>query len=514
MKNFRNCSLLLVLFFFVFQVQQSNSAVFVVTNTNNTGIGSLRWAMTQANTTLGYDTIQFAIPGTGVKTIRPLTALPTLTDPMGVHINGFTQSGSSTGSNPPSTATLTIEVNGSQAGNSHGFYIMSSFNIIEGLVVDSFAQDGIRIEGTPMPGTHSNLLFCNFVGTDPTGTLDYGNGWNMLGLWAGVDIIIGPCPTQYLNFNNIVDACLISCNYAEGVSITNCPPGDNYFNTVSFCYIGTDITGMLDRGNDHDGVLIGEGARDNLITDNVISGNDYEGVTIVGYVNASLQINTFQNTVTKNLIGLASDGLTALGNSRDGVSMGVYGPPGTFSHMGHAPNNSIILNTIAHNGRSGVMVWEHSIDNANCDGNKISQNSIYDNALLGIDLGDNHITMNDGNDGDMGANQELNWPDIQTAFECNGQVFIDGNVSNPAISSTTDVEIYIIKRDTSGHGEGISYVVSTTPNNSGYWSVWTTGITQWDTITAIAIDSLNNTSEFGPNTPVGSSLLLAEVILM
>ncbi len=84
-----------------------------------------------------------------------------------------------------------------------------------------------------------------------------------------------------------MDGCLSSGNYAEGVSITNCPPGDCYNNTVIDSYIGTDITGLLDLGNDHDGVVIAEGARDNLVKDNVISGNDYEGVTVIGLIMGS-----------------------------------------------------------------------------------------------------------------------------------------------------------------------------------------------------------------------------------
>src|SRR6185503_17135244 len=53
---------------------------FVVTNTNNHGAGSLREAITNANATLGPDTITFNIPGPGVKTILPLIALPDITE--------------------------------------------------------------------------------------------------------------------------------------------------------------------------------------------------------------------------------------------------------------------------------------------------------------------------------------------------------------------------------------------------------------------------------------------------
>src|SRR5207245_7441898 len=66
---------------------------FTVTNTNDTGTGSLRQAITDANNQSGLDTIDFNIPGTGVRTITPATSLPNITD--AVIIDGSTQPGAS-----------------------------------------------------------------------------------------------------------------------------------------------------------------------------------------------------------------------------------------------------------------------------------------------------------------------------------------------------------------------------------------------------------------------------------
>src|SRR5690606_20409309 len=79
---------------------------FVVTNTNDSGAGSLRQNIADANTEAGADTISFAIPGTGVQTITLLSALPTITDE--VVIDGTTQTGF--------TTTPLIEIDGSGAG--------------------------------------------------------------------------------------------------------------------------------------------------------------------------------------------------------------------------------------------------------------------------------------------------------------------------------------------------------------------------------------------------------------
>jgi hypothetical protein len=58
-----------------------HAATFSVTNTNDSGAGSLRQAILDANANPGLDTIAFDIPGGGVHTITPSTALPFLLDP-------------------------------------------------------------------------------------------------------------------------------------------------------------------------------------------------------------------------------------------------------------------------------------------------------------------------------------------------------------------------------------------------------------------------------------------------
>ncbi len=53
--------------------------IYTIINTNNSGTGSLRQAITDANNHSGADTIRFNIAGTGVHTITPTTALPKIT---------------------------------------------------------------------------------------------------------------------------------------------------------------------------------------------------------------------------------------------------------------------------------------------------------------------------------------------------------------------------------------------------------------------------------------------------
>src|ERR1041384_977469 len=70
------------------------ASTFTVTNANDSGAGSLRQAILDANANVGTDTIDFDIPGTGVHTISLTTgALPDITE--AVTIDGYSQPGSS-----------------------------------------------------------------------------------------------------------------------------------------------------------------------------------------------------------------------------------------------------------------------------------------------------------------------------------------------------------------------------------------------------------------------------------
>jgi hypothetical protein len=470
-------------------------ATFIVNTTADTNTpGTLRWAINSANGSAGPDTINFNIPGTGPHTIFVTSQLPILSDVTGgTVINGLTQPGSSAGGNPPSTAILMVVLDGSNAGPSHGIWIVTAFNEVHGLVIQNFEQDGIRIQASP-DGAFGNFIYCNFVGTDVTGTVQQGNGTNQQMYWAGISIICTPS-VPGLAFDNHLWNNLVSSNYAEGVGISNCPPGDVYNNIVLYNYIGTDITGTLDFGNQHDGVYIGEGAHDNAIDNNLISGNDFEGVCIVGY--AELQIPTYRNIIIQNIIGLDIN-LSPLQNTMDGISIGQYG---NIYQGGFAPANVVDTNIIAHNGNNGVTVWEHPSTTTNCDTNFITRNSIYNNTLIGIDLNDDGVTLNDGGDPDQGPNCEVNFPVITSAVYSpgTGQTLIQGTLDIDTPPNQAQIEVFLAIIDATGYGEGATYLGVTTPTVTGNWSITVTSLVTGNSITATTTDMNWNTSEFCQN---------------
>ncbi len=97
--------------------------VFTVTNTNDSGAGSLRQAILNANSApnseSGADEIRFNISGEGPRTISPVSALPAITAP--VIINGYTQAGSSANSLAVgNNAVILIELNGEECAGCPG----------------------------------------------------------------------------------------------------------------------------------------------------------------------------------------------------------------------------------------------------------------------------------------------------------------------------------------------------------------------------------------------------------
>src|SRR5262245_13861297 len=85
---------------------QTSAVTYTVTTTADSGAGSLRKAIDDANANPGADSIHFNIVGSGVHTIAPATPLPAITGQ--VTIDGYTQPGASANTNGPSQGTNAV----------------------------------------------------------------------------------------------------------------------------------------------------------------------------------------------------------------------------------------------------------------------------------------------------------------------------------------------------------------------------------------------------------------------
>jgi titin len=289
---------------------------------------TLRAALEQANATMGQDTVAFAIPpldGT-VKRIAPGGPLPTLADPAGTTIDGFTQNGAAPNSAPAGmNAVLRIELDGGGAGDVDGLIVSGGNSTVRGLVINRFARNGIGIVNAG-----SNRIEGNFIGTDVTGLIDRGNAIGVLILQTGGNVIGG---------NTAAARNLIAGNNT-GVSIDR---GSG--NTVAGNFIGLAADGQADLGNDAYGVLVFDATQNTIggaaaADRNVISGNDLIGVVLLGAASTG-------NAVQGNFIGTNAAGLVAVANQ---IGISIEGPANTIGGLaatpGAPPGNVIGGNTL------------------------------------------------------------------------------------------------------------------------------------------------------------------------
>lgn len=268
-----------------------------VLNTNDSGPGSLRNAIQYANlSTDVVDTIRFEI-GSGVQTISPLSALPTITDP--AIIDGTTQ--------PGFAGTPIIQLSGTSAGGStNGLTITSAGSTIKGLIINRFSGNGIVISGT---AATNNTIAGNYIGTDVTGALDFGNNQDGVRIQGGAK-------NNTIGGNTAASRNIISGNNSDGIELTG---SGTSLNVVAGNYIGTKANGLVVLGNSASGVYITSAASGNSIggttgsARNIISGNNAAGI----YGQAGVAIADAAasgNVIQGNYIGLDFNGLVDLGN--------------------------------------------------------------------------------------------------------------------------------------------------------------------------------------------------------
>jgi hypothetical protein len=410
---------------------------FVVTNTNDSGTGSLRQAILNANNTAGVDNITFNIPGAGPHTITPAAALPTVSDP--VLIDATTQ--------PGFAGSPVIVLNGAGAGAGvNGLTITGGFSGVRGLVIRSFTANGILLSGRG-----GNLIEGTYIGTDVTGAAVQGNGAN------GIQVIDSPNNT--IGGTTPAARNLIAGNVGEEVRLDGAATTGNM---IRGNYIGTNAAGSAVLSSSNSGVYIRK-APGNSVIGNVVSGNTgFAGIAICGNLtfcgggDAGTQTsNATGNVVQGNFVGTDATGTAPLGNSGYGVS--IDSTPNALIG-GDTPGAG---NVIAFNGlgtiQPGVIVF-----GPGATGNRIQRNSIHSNGGLGIDLAPDGVTPNDGNDGptvppfdqDTGVNGLQNFPVLTSAVIEGGETTVTGILRTTA---TTDVVIDLYHSpvcDPSGNGEG------------------------------------------------------------
>jgi CSLREA domain-containing protein len=432
----------------------ASAVIITVTTTSDAvaadGSCSLREALQAANSNLdvnecpagsvGLDEIAFDIPGSGVRTISPLSALPDVTEPL--IIDGYTQPDSrANGLEVGTDAVLLIELDGSNAGLVYGLALMAgaSGSEVRGLVINRFRAGGSAHGGILLDGVDGATIAGNYLGTDPTGTIAQRNFFG-INAESSFNVVIGGSASSARN--------VISGNGNNGIRLSG---GASHI--VQGNYVGVDSSGTAPLGNRNQGIrasaapgsIIGGSLPGDA---NVISANADAGIIILA---SSVR-------VAGNFIGTDASGSLALGNTGAGVKLLSAGA-----------------------------------------GNTITRNSISSNEGLGIDLDADGVTPNDLGDADDGSNELQNFPLLGAV----SATAVEGSLNSEGNRSYT-LEFYSSSAcDPSGHGEGAiflgeSQVTTDASGDATFFAPLTAAPATGEFVTATATNHAGSTSEFSP----------------
>ena len=382
---------------------------YTVTTTLDSGAGSLRQAINDANSSGGKDYIYFDIPtsalgcdtGAGICQINVSTILPSLDDPNGVVIDGTTQPGYVSGQKPKIVVSgYGLPAPGSIFSISSG----SNGNTIRGLSLGGVAADILTINGDNNliekneirysstgngikinSSASGNFIYTNFIfGNHLDGIFLNSSSGNTI--WRNG---IGLLPNYYsppndpndgdgiqciLCTNNEIKENVISANLGSGIyfsAATN--------NLIQNNFIGLTADGFDDLGNGVHGIRIENNSTENNVFINLISGNTLDGIRLSGE-------GTTLNHIEKNWIGVGLAGAVPNGNHGIGIYDG--------AHHNYIGNFTIENrgNLIAANTWSGVVVV-----NSSTGSNYIYKNNIIANSFYGVHINnsfDNFIGSN------------------------------------------------------------------------------------------------------------------------
>ncbi|PDW00611.1 SdrD B-like domain-containing protein [Candidatus Chloroploca asiatica] len=344
------------------------TSTLVVTTTADSGPGSLRQAILDANANPGMDTIAFAVGITGSQqTIQPASALPTITDP--VTLDGWSQGGSSyTG--PP-----LIEINGALAGpQAVGLTLTGGGSVVRGLVINGFAIGGFA-GGIRLQTGGGNWIYGNYIGTNFAGDTRVAN---TRGIWIDGGSSNNRIGTNADGVNDVAERNVISANVAQNIWIYQ--PA-TVGNLIMGNYIGLNAAGTAAVGTNNQtvaaaGILVQEASYTVIGTDGDGQGDALEGNVISGSI---LNINltgtsnlneSHHNRISGNLIGTNASGTASVGIQAEGVRVYVA-YDNLIGTDGDGVSDELEGNLISGNIDFGVMLQQTGARNNVVAGNKI-----------------------------------------------------------------------------------------------------------------------------------------------
>lgn len=266
-------------------------ATFTVSTALDSGPGSFRQAILDANDAAGADGIVFSFAAGSYTVISPLSPLPTILGE--VSIDGLIAG--------PDYQAPHVFLDGALVGaGASGLTINGNGVTVQRLAIGNFSGHGVRINGS------GNNLAHNYIGTDFAGSAAAGNGGDGVRVESGSGNSVGV---------GLLHPNLISGNGGAGVHLALLSTGT----TVSGNKIGLNLlgTGAIPNLN---GVVIDGDSAGNIIGGmerNVISGNTDYGIKVNSAASGSTTAPT--QFIQANYIGTGVSGSGDFGNGKSGV---------------------------------------------------------------------------------------------------------------------------------------------------------------------------------------------------
>ncbi len=349
-----------------------NIGTLTVTNTNDSGAGSLREAIVEANRDshrlpTGID-IDFAI-GAGPATIELQSQLPFVQ--RGVTIDATTQPGYS--------GTPLVALDGRNITNgvkqTVGFQVASRADVtVEGFSIDNF-DIGIRLQsGTGV--FSSNVIGANPASAQPSVTTGI-QVLNGKGSVVEANTVVSPKEDGIdVNggANNTIAGNTITNPGLDGISLFRSQNNSvglegypSHGNTVTDAAAGVGIHLFRSSGNsifnntlggsgigDYFGVVMSTGSNNNRVVSNQILQSVFEAVLVGGEHN-SVSDNTVTGTGTATLNGAPDEGIE-VGNSDNAIIGNQVSFCGVAIEVTDGSGSTFSMNTLANNIHGGIEV--------------------------------------------------------------------------------------------------------------------------------------------------------------
>jgi len=485
----------------------ANAATFTVTNNGDSGAGSLRQAILDANALAGTDRIEFNISGSSLISLS--TLLPAITDT--VTIDGRTQPGYT---NAPLVAIDGAALTDADF-NHAGLRLLAANSAVYALSITSF--NVANFHGSTEHENAAIIIgapFCIvkrcYLGVLRDGTT---RGQNEAGIRidSANAIIGGPGEGNVISGNRygIVHWRVSSASTIQN-NIVGLSAGGNAEipNTTGIAVAGDQILNNRVASNTFGDIqMTGDGG---IIRGNIVGilGNGTPATFKTNYAGIQVAANGLTGHANNVIVGGTDPGnANEVANARVGIDLSnaqgtqVYG-------------NDVHDNTIGINVGGGVYthISGHNVIHGNGTGVRIQgyvginvvDNSIYSNNGKGIQLGTNFPLANDAGDPDAGlyGNAGQNYPVLTSAVSVDGATTTIHGTLNSTPSSTFRIEFYASPAcGVYGYGEGKTYIgtgsVTTDANGNGSFSATCNpGLPSGSVVTATAAAADNSTSEF------------------